>query len=163
MAEVNGNIALLAHLMRRAGFGATRSELESLSTESYQEIVEDLLIPANPQAMPDDVIWRYHHEQSGMMGQANPGAYWLYKMISTNAPLQEKMALFGQPFIRHHLRHAGHNRRKRAVCGETLNNVHIEIVFEVSPPVRIFRLFNLGSRCNHDHGARLGNGPEAQA
>lgn len=94
MAEVNGNIALLAHLMRRAGFGATRSELESLSAKSYQEIVEDLLIPANPQAMPDDVIWRYHHEQSGMMGQANPGAYWLYKMISTNAPLQEKMALF---------------------------------------------------------------------
>ena len=84
----------VAHLMRRAGFGATRDELDALEAKGYDAVVAELLNPAEEGAMPDDLIRRYHHEQSGMMGQQNPGAYWLYKMISTEAPLQEKMALF---------------------------------------------------------------------
>ena len=33
-------IALVSHLMRRAGFGATRTEIEELSEKSYEDIVE---------------------------------------------------------------------------------------------------------------------------
>jgi len=44
--------------------------------------------------MGDDLIRRYHHEQSGLMGQNGPGSNWLYRMISTDNPLQEKVALF---------------------------------------------------------------------
>ncbi len=94
MGVQQNDIELMAHLMRRAGFGATRCELDAYAAKGYDATVEALLNPAEPQAMPDDLIRRYHHEQSGMIGQQNPGAYWLYKMITTTAPLQEKMALF---------------------------------------------------------------------
>ena len=90
----NTDIGMIAHLMRRAGFGATGDELLALSAKGYDAVVEELLNPANPYSMPDDLIRRYHHEQSGMMGQQNPGAYWLYRMITTNDPLREKMTLF---------------------------------------------------------------------
>ena len=36
-------IALMAHLMRRAGFGATRRELESYAANGYEDTVERLL------------------------------------------------------------------------------------------------------------------------
>ena len=37
---------LVAHLMRRAGFGATPSELDRLTAEkTYDEIVDDLVTP----------------------------------------------------------------------------------------------------------------------
>ena len=41
----NSDLAAVAHLMRRAGFGADRDELESLSGKPYEEIVEDLAPP----------------------------------------------------------------------------------------------------------------------
>ena len=37
------DIALMAHLMRRAGFGATRDELESLAENGYEATVDALL------------------------------------------------------------------------------------------------------------------------
>ena len=40
------DIALMAHLMRRAGFGATREELEQLSSKGYEEVVEELVLMA---------------------------------------------------------------------------------------------------------------------
>jgi hypothetical protein len=64
----NQDIAVMAHLMRRAGFGANRQELKDLVSRGYESVVEDLLNPGEPQRMPDDVIRRYHNEQSGMMG-----------------------------------------------------------------------------------------------
>lgn len=94
VVQTRREVELIAHLMRRAGFGATRDELEQYAADGYDAVVENLLSPTNVKAIPDELIRRYHHEQSGMMGQFNPGAYWLYKMISTTAPLQEKMTLF---------------------------------------------------------------------
>ena len=38
-------ISLMAHLMRRAGFGASRNELEDRCEIGYQETVEELLNP----------------------------------------------------------------------------------------------------------------------
>ena len=84
----------MAHLARRAGFGANRRELETLAADGYEATVQRLLKPQSVTEMGDDMIRRYHHEQSGMMGQNNPGAYWLYKMITSTDPLREKMALF---------------------------------------------------------------------
>ena len=39
------NIALMAHLMRRAGFGASRDELEARAAKGYEATVEELLNP----------------------------------------------------------------------------------------------------------------------
>src|SRR5438128_9946787 len=60
----NQELELMAHLMRRAGFGATRDELEEYIAKGYETVVEELLDPANPQHMPDDIIRRSHTEQA---------------------------------------------------------------------------------------------------
>ncbi len=90
----DNNIALMAHLMRRAGFGANRDQLERCVEQGYEATVEELLDTSNPNNMPDDVIRRYHVEQSELRDLAGSAAYWMYRMISTESPLEEKMALF---------------------------------------------------------------------
>ena len=90
----SSSIEQIAHLMRRAGFGASHEELEAYAARGYEATVEELLNNDSPQSMPDDVIRRYHQEQSGLMDPVSAGQYWLYRMATTNAPLQEKMALF---------------------------------------------------------------------
>ncbi len=86
--------ALMAHLLRRAGFGATRDELEGYLAQGYEAVVEALLYPSDPQNMPDDVIRRYHPEQSELRDLTSSGAYWMYRMITTRSPSEEKIALF---------------------------------------------------------------------
>ena len=90
----NADIALMAHLMRRAGFGASRDELEQRAARGYETVVEDLLNPGAANAMPDDVIRRYHVDMAEMRELNSAGAYWLYRMVTTDNPLEEKMALF---------------------------------------------------------------------
>ena len=46
------DIALMSHLMRRAGFGAPREELEARAAKGYEATVEELLNP-RPQDMAD--------------------------------------------------------------------------------------------------------------
>jgi len=89
------DIGLMAHLMRRAGFGATRAELESLADQGYEEIVEQLLDPGSEPPLDEYLLYRFHpvtemptQHYSG--GQPN----WLYHMVNTQRPLQEKMVLF---------------------------------------------------------------------
>ena len=88
------DIALTAHLMRRAGFGATRAELEALVAKGYEATVEDLLHPGDPGNMPDDVIRRFHVDQSELRQLTSAASYWMYRMITTRSPLEEKIALF---------------------------------------------------------------------
>lgn len=86
--------ALVAHLLRRAGFGATRAELEEYCKKEYEEIVEDLLHPERFPEVEEDVLRRYY---PGLLNQDSLplwGGHWMYRMINTRRPLQEKMALF---------------------------------------------------------------------
>ena len=89
-------ISLLAHLMRRAGFGATRAELESYVARSYEETVEELLHPENapPALDDDDIARRYHVDVNNLMLIASCQTYWLHRMINSKRPLEEKLALF---------------------------------------------------------------------
>ena len=90
----NEDIQLMAHLMRRAGFGATRLELEERVAKGYEATVEELLNPSDPQNLPDDVIRRYHVEIAEARLPVPTAANWLYRMITTRSPLEEKIALF---------------------------------------------------------------------
>ena len=87
--------ALMAHLMRRAGFGVSWDDLEKRVAQGYEETVEELL---NPEIMPsadEDLLFRYHPLTE--LPATNPfhgPANWLYHMINSQRPLQEKMALF---------------------------------------------------------------------
>ena len=85
---------LMAHLMRRAGFGASREELDALVEQGYETTVESLLETDHPNEMSQDLMRRYHPESSGMMGPTGGSEPWMYRMISTDAPLREKIALF---------------------------------------------------------------------
>ncbi|MCH7712975.1 MAG: DUF1800 domain-containing protein [Chloroflexi bacterium] len=103
------DIALMAHLMRRAGFGANRDELEARVEMGYEAVVEELLNPTDPQNLPDDVIRRYHTEQAEMRLADGAAAYWLYRMITTRCPLEEKLCLFW-----HGLFATGYNKLNQA-------------------------------------------------
>ena len=85
---------LVSHLMRRAGFGATSDELDNLEGLPYDRIVDELLDPPDTTWMGDHLVRRFHHEQSGMISGFAPGEYWLYRMVTTKAPLIEKVTLF---------------------------------------------------------------------
>ena len=90
------NLALMAHLLRRAGFGAGRKELERYAAQGYEATVEELLHPEDaPPALEDeDLIRRYHIDQNSLIYVESCQAYWLYRMINTRRPLEEKIALF---------------------------------------------------------------------
>ena len=90
------DIALMAHLLRRAGFGATREELERYVAQGYEATVEELLHPedAPPALADEDLIRRYHVDENSLMLIDSCQTYWLYRMINTRRPLEEKLALF---------------------------------------------------------------------
>ena len=90
------NLALMAHLLRRAGFGASRQEIERYAAQGYEATVEELLHPEDaPPALEDeDLIRRYHIDQNSLIYVESCQAYWLYRMINTRRPLEEKLALF---------------------------------------------------------------------
>ena len=90
------DVALMAHLMRRAGFGASRDDLETYLAQGYEATVEQLLHPesAPPALEDDDLVRRYHVDENSALELASCQAYWLYRMINTRRPLEEKLALF---------------------------------------------------------------------
>ena len=85
------DIGLIAHLMRRAGFGAGRGELEAHAARGYEATVEWLLNPGDPGEFGEDLARRR------AVGFDEGGAafeLWVVRMIHSNNPLEEKMALF---------------------------------------------------------------------
>ena len=90
-------IALFAHLLRRAGFGVTREELEGYVAKGYEATVEELLQPESiPSPVEEDLdlLRRYHVEHKTMNIITEGQAHLLYRMINSKRPLQEKIALF---------------------------------------------------------------------
>ncbi|HZT77950.1 MAG TPA: DUF1800 domain-containing protein [Vicinamibacterales bacterium] len=89
------------HLLRRAGFGASSDDLAEYEPLSYSEAVDRLV---NYEAIPDDVDSKIG--QPGYVGTTSNGPFspdtvindarqrWLFRMIHSNRPLQEKMTLF---------------------------------------------------------------------
>ncbi len=91
-AEQPWNTARAAHLMRRVGFGAGFDRIQSLLTKSPQEAI-DSLFDFDAENDPLDAL----AEQ--LVGFFNPNQinsqqeWWLYRILNTTRPLQEKMAL----------------------------------------------------------------------
>ncbi len=93
MAE--SDVALMAHLMRRAAFGAPLDELETRAANGYSNTVEELLHPEKqPEVDIYDLIryqpWTWKPGTLFGMGHAS----WTYRLLNTEAPLEEKIALF---------------------------------------------------------------------
>ncbi|MCH8110242.1 MAG: DUF1800 domain-containing protein, partial [Chloroflexi bacterium] len=90
----DNNIALFAHLMRRAGFGASRTELEELASKDYEAVVEDLLHPEKFPDVEEDVLRRYYPELTYPDSLPLWVGRWMYRMVGSKRPLEEKIALF---------------------------------------------------------------------
>ena len=89
------NIALMAHLMRRAGFGATREELETRAAKGYEATVEELLNPESQNGSDRLEFFRYHPGyRRPITSPGMGGAAWLHDLVSTGRVLEEKMVLF---------------------------------------------------------------------
>ena len=89
-------LMLMAHLLRRAGFGASRDELERYVEKGYESVVEELLHPENapPPLDDEDMVRRYHIDMNSLMILDSCQTYWIYRMVNTRRPLEEKIALF---------------------------------------------------------------------
>ena len=91
MAEKN--VALMAHLMRRAGFGAQYDELEARASKGYEAMVEELLHPSeDTHGMDLDLAERYFIEWNHFI-RCVP-EYVAFRMINSKSQLEEKMVLF---------------------------------------------------------------------
>jgi hypothetical protein len=85
----------MAHLMRRAGFGASRDELEARVTKGYEATVEELLDPDSQPAVDPYPLLRYQPASLLPGGQPPMGnVNYTYYLVNSKRPLQEKMALF---------------------------------------------------------------------
>ena len=142
------DLALMAHLMRRTGFGATREELERRVAQGYEATVEELLNPpAEVEGGQMALMLRYHPSfllpgGTPFSGQAN----WMYQMVSSNRPLEEKIALFW-----HHVFATGNSKVDN--CDQLLEQIAMlrehglgnykELLVEMSKnPAMIFWLDN---------------------
>ena len=96
------DIALMAHLMRRAGFGATREELEIRVANGYEATVEEFLNPESQPAIDRYELVRYQPWtwRPGTI-QGMGSAEWLHFMINTKRPLEEKMGALLAPGVRY--------------------------------------------------------------
>ena len=80
--------------MRRAGFGGGRKELEEYASKGYEAVVEDLLHPERFPEVEEDVLRRYYLLLTTTEQRGDWKGRWIYRMINSRRPLEEKMALF---------------------------------------------------------------------
>ena len=92
----------IEHLLRRAGFGASPADLASFDGMSMSDVVDYLL---NFEDQPDDTDTHIgnpayvsvFNRAGGFQPNSNiedARQRWLFRMVHTQRPLQEKMALF---------------------------------------------------------------------
>ena len=89
------DIAQMAHLMRRAGFGAARDELEERAAKGYEQTVEELLDPDRygaPRIDPGILFRTFPYIESGVADRGSTRHIWY--LINNPRPLEEKVALF---------------------------------------------------------------------
>ncbi|SVB56854.1 uncharacterized protein METZ01_LOCUS209708, partial [marine metagenome] len=123
------DIRLIAHLMKRAGFGADKAELERRTKVGYEETVAELVDPNhfNIPSFDPDTLYRHHPAMENPGGNPlNGQAEWMYRLINTPRPLEEKMALFW-----HHVFATG--------------NAKVDHCAVVMKQVDLFRTHGLGS------------------
>jgi hypothetical protein len=58
--EIKTDSSLVAHLLRRAGFGSDYSQIQEFTKKKYEEIVEDFLHPENFPEVEDKLLSRHY-------------------------------------------------------------------------------------------------------
>ena len=92
MAEKD--IALMAHLLRRAGFGASRDTIEAKAAQGYDSVAEELLNLGPDPGIEEDLMYRAYPSYFDKAAIETGQTEIVYRMINNKHQLQEKMALF---------------------------------------------------------------------
>lgn len=94
---ITDDIHKIGHLIRRAGFGANMDELQRRSTLGVDATLKQLLDDAQK---PDDsqgdwlLDYMVQNDAEAKLRPQMLRPWWVYRMVTTNKPLQEKMTLF---------------------------------------------------------------------
>ena len=120
------DLELISHLLRRAGFGTNRDELEAYAAKGYEALVEELLHPEDQPPFDDDLIFRYFPYFRIGTAIASQQSHWMLRMISTKRPLEEKLTLFW-----HHLFATGFAK--------------VEIAPDMEHQLEMLRLYGMGN------------------
>jgi len=119
-------IALMAHLLRRAAFGASRDEIEARAAQGYSKTVEELLNPNDQPGIEEDLLFRLQPSYYQAAAIENNVQMWIYRMVNSPRQLQEKMAL-----LWHMIFCAGHSK--------------IDSGFEMGHMIELFREHGMGN------------------
>ena len=120
------DIALMGHLMRRAGFGAPQEELQTRAAKGYDATVEELLHPEELPPIDENEFYRYFPGYEGALGPPINQADWVYRMVNTKRPLEEKIALFWHQLF-------------------ATGNSKVDNPPELTQQIKMFRKYGLGS------------------
>ena len=155
----DSDLSLMAHLMRRAGFGATRDELEEYAARDYEAVVEDLLNPERFPPVEEDLLLRYGGQDPQIHFFAGE---WIYRMINTRRPLEEKMVLFcHQVFatanfkVKHPPSVIAQNQMFRRVCLSDLRTILTELSRDVAMIFWLDNNENHKGEPNENYGREL--------
>ena len=85
---------LVAHLLRRASFGAPYDELEAYAAKGYEATVEELLYPERQADVDEHMMLRTEPSWQDLGDPMSNQTHWMYRMINSGRPLEEKIALF---------------------------------------------------------------------
>ena len=91
---MSAEMDLIGHLMRRAGFGATRAELAEHVARGYDATVENLMTTDGQEGIVNDLLYRYLPDHHGAVGPGGAVGNLLFRMVNTRGPLREKIGLF---------------------------------------------------------------------
>ena len=120
------DIVLMAHLLRRAGFGAPRAEIERRADIGYEDTVEWLLDTDSQPEFDEYLLYRYHPDAERPSKVNHASVNWLYRMVNTERPLEEKIGLFW-----HQVFATGDNK--------------VESAYEIQEQIGMFRKYGLGN------------------
>src|SRR5581483_6599345 len=89
--SVDGERGRIAHLLRRAGFGSSPSELDAAVTRGFDATLDQLITPTDDHDAADDALSQVDFDLTKVNDAQR---WWLVRMRYASRPLVEKMALF---------------------------------------------------------------------
>ncbi len=85
---------LVAHLLRRAGFGCTYDQIEKLSLLEYDDVVDLLINPEYGPPEDQDLLDRYFIASVEARTARHADPQWTWRLAKSEKQLEEKIALF---------------------------------------------------------------------
>ncbi|HLC30667.1 MAG TPA: DUF1800 family protein, partial [Dehalococcoidia bacterium] len=94
----------IAHLLRRAGFGVTKEQLNQFEAIGYEATVDFLV---NYEHIEDPIEERLASLDLDLAKPDHLKRWWLVRMMQTSRPLQEKMVFFWHGLLTSSLQKVG--------------------------------------------------------